>query len=331
MDNTSVTDMEPDCTHVAPGDDPFKARMRFHQSWYRRHVLGLPPGTNPSAKNPDELYGSRLTPEDAMAGRNFLTPAIHAAAERRLSIRHGVVESERLRGNLLSSQPVCFNLWAPLADDPALATRLVQRLGGFPAELRVTNVALEYAPDKTRHLNDNTAFDAFVECELPGGNRGFVGVETKLTEPFGPKRVAFEPRYSEWMNARGWWWRERAERSFPDPRINQLWRNHLLAFAMLRQEPPEYSEGFCAVLYHDDDASCVEAMQAYRAHLLPESELTLLDWPLSAMVDAWTYQLETPEQQSWLDRFRLRYLDLGASDAAWSAFQRLAQGPRHRI
>jgi hypothetical protein len=30
------------CRHVAPHDDAFTARMRFHQSWYRAAVLNLP-------------------------------------------------------------------------------------------------------------------------------------------------------------------------------------------------------------------------------------------------------------------------------------------------
>ena len=311
--------MESDCIHIAPSDDRFTARMRFHQSWHRRHVLGLPPGPNPSAKD-DALYGSQLTKTDGFAGRNFITSDIHTAVERRIKDGHGLVEPKRARCNLLSSQPMCFNLWAPLADDLQLATRLVRSLPGLPEDLRVTGVVLEHAPDKKSHLDDATAFDAFVDYELPDGTRGFIGVETKLTEPFSQKSYEFKPGYSRWMDAGDWWWQPGAEEQFPNPKINQLWRNHLLAFAMLHQEPAEYVEGFCAVLYHDGDEACTEAITAYRRHLRNEADGTLLSWPLGDLVTAWEGAAVTPDEEHWLADFRLRYLDLSASEAAWVAF-----------
>jgi hypothetical protein len=49
-------------------------------------------------------------------------------------------------------------------------------------------VDIEYAPDpKEEFLDDRTAFDAFVEFDRVDGTRGFVGIETKLTEPFSRK------------------------------------------------------------------------------------------------------------------------------------------------
>lgn len=310
--------MESDCIHIAPSDGPFTARMRFHQSWYRRHVLGLPPGPNLSANG--ALYGSWITNADGLAGRNFITNHIHAALERRIDDGHGLVEPERARRNLLSSQPMCFNLWAPLANDLALATRLVRVLPGLPEGLRVTRVVLENAPDKRSHLDDGTAFDAFVDYELPDGARGFVGVETKLTEPFSQKAYKFGLGYSRWTDADDWWWRDGAEAQFPDVRINQLWRNHLLAFAM-HQAPAESAEGYCAVLYHDGDKKCTEAITAYRRHLHPEAERTLLSWRLSDVVAAWEGAAETPDEKRWLAALRLRYLDLSASEEEWIAFR----------
>ena len=74
--------METDCKHVAQSDDEFTRRMRFHQSWYRHHVLDLPPGPNPSAGN--ELYGNLLMDGDGRKGWNFLSEGIHKVAEARL-------------------------------------------------------------------------------------------------------------------------------------------------------------------------------------------------------------------------------------------------------
>ena len=80
---------EPNCRHVSPAADrqsPFTGRMRFHQSWYRRTVLGLAPGPNPHARG--EPYGNMLRLEDGLAGMNFLTP----------EVRRGVAE---IQGNPL--------------------------------------------------------------------------------------------------------------------------------------------------------------------------------------------------------------------------------------
>ena len=91
---------------------------------------------------------------------------------------------------------------------------------------------------------------------------------------------------------------------------------------MLHQKESAYDEGYCAVLYHDEDASCADAIQAYRPHLRPEAADTLLEWPLSHVINAWDSEdmLETLTQK-WLADFRLRYLDLKRSEAAWNAFR----------
>jgi len=312
-------DMEADCRHVAPSDDRFRARMRFHQSWHRRHVLRLPCGPNPAAGG--TLYGNMLRPEDGSRGHNFLNPAIHRYAEDRLGRGSGMMEPGRLRNNLLSSQPMCFNLLAPLALDLSLASRLVRSLPGLPGGIHVTDVRVEYAPPKEQHLKDNTAFDAWIAYEREGGLRGFVGIETKLTESFSQGDYAFDKRYRRWRDQPGWWWRPGAESDFSSPSFNQLWRNHLLAFSILHQPEPAYQEGYCAVVYHEEDAACVRAIDAYRPLLNPGAESKLPDWPLGQVVALWSDQLQNPAEREWLDAFRLRYLDLESSRPAWEMFK----------
>ena len=236
--------MESDCRHVALNDNPFTARMRFHQSWYLRHVLGLKPGRNPHAK--DAIYGSQLTEKDGGDGLNVLTAGIWDLVQSRIAENHGIVTSsdiDRLKRNLLSSQPMCFNLFAPLADDLDLATRLVRTLPGLPSGIDVVRVEFEYRPGKKGlFLGDGTLFDAFLEYERPGGVRGFVGIETKLTEPFSRKAYEFADGYSRWMEEPDWWWRKGAEEHFPDVIFNQLWRNSLLVFAVLYHKNSVYDE-----------------------------------------------------------------------------------------
>ena len=88
--------------------------MRLHQSWYRHAVLGVPFGTGPR-KTSKTHYGNMLDSLAADAGCNFLTPEIYELAKARAAEGRGAVEPFRLFRNMLSSQPMCINLFGFLA------------------------------------------------------------------------------------------------------------------------------------------------------------------------------------------------------------------------
>jgi len=136
------------------GDSPTVRRHRFHQSWYRAFVLGLPPGTGPQ-EHATSVYGNMLRAEDAASGSNFLTDEIHQIAERRIA-EDGTIEPFRCRHNMLSSQPMCFNLIGPLQFRPSLAAAFVQAAIGRDVEVeshvsasRTRRAILVTAPDLT--------------------------------------------------------------------------------------------------------------------------------------------------------------------------------------
>src|SRR5207248_6150410 len=99
---------------------------------------------------------------------------------------------------------------------------LIGLLPGAPHDIQVTRVELEFAPPPAKHLNDRTAFDAWIEYRR-GDASGFIGIETKLTEPFSPHKYDFTERYSRWSATPGWWWEKGAEQHFHKPQFNQLW------------------------------------------------------------------------------------------------------------
>jgi len=313
--------LDPECKHIAPSDNAFTARMRFHQSWYRRHVLGLQPGPNPRAHG--ELYGNMLRKEDGLMGWNFITGKVHKYAEKRLVQDSLHIDPMRLRNNLLSSQPMCFNLFAPLAMDLELARRLISSIPEFENIAQITDVKLEYAPPKENLLNDGTSFDAWVEYQGADGNLGFIGIETKLTEPFSQDNYEFSDNYQRWLENPSWWWISGSEANFCNKKYNQLWRNHLLAFALRYQQGGCYTESFSAVVSHPKDKVCHSAFDAYRKNMLPTGTATLLVWSLDDLIDRWLRQVRTREEQSWLQALRLRYLDLEASEAEWQQSRRL--------
>ncbi len=289
-------------------DDPFLRRMRLHQSWYRDRVLRVPYGTGPG-KNSTTCFGNILTEKSACAGLNFLTPDIYALAKRRIEEGRGVVEPFRLLRNMLSSQPMCFNLFGELALDLDNAAELVQALWGTSAT-RVTCIRFEWAPEpRGEYLNDRTAFDAFIEYETDEGRMGFIGIETKLCERFSPKKYGekeCEKKYRRWMTKDAPW-RTDAGCQVSRTRHNQLWRDHLLAWAMLRHPDSKYTEGRLTVMYHPGDCRGRKAIEGYRGLLRDEATFSAFD--LATVVAAWK-----PLAGKWLSRFEQRYLTLESSE-----------------
>jgi len=287
------------------GDDEFTARMRLHQSWYRTNVLKVPYGTGPTP-NSKKQYGNMLTEEDAARGCNFLSERLYKLARERIEQATGVVEEFRLLRNMLSSQPMCFNLFGLMVDDLNTATSFWKKI--LPEEVdRVTRVDFELAPEPIEeYLADHTAFDAFVEYRDTSGSLCFIGIETKLTEPFSPK-VYDRPEYMRWMEGDKSAWKPEARDEVTAIKHNQLWRDHLLAFAMLQHPDSEYAKGRLMLVRHHEDGKCAEVVKGYEA-LLRESDDTFMDMPLDKLMSFFDEIELNDEWRQWLEAFRLRYL-----------------------
>jgi hypothetical protein len=286
--------------------------MRFHQSWYRSRVLKAPYGVGPRPASKTFL-GNMLTLTDGERGLNFLTPHCFTIAKRRMAEDRVRIEPFRLQCNLLSSQALGFNLFAPLVDDRELAGRFLQAiLPGDPLE--VTRVALVYAPPPAQeYLNDRTLLDACLQYTLSGDKLGFVGVVTRLVEETIPKLFA-SPRYRELTMHTGSPWLEDSLPNLVQPEISPLWHAQLLIEAMLRYPHSRYVRGHLIFVVHPQDQASAQAAQTYREWLHPENANTLEVLPLDQLVERWQALVETPAQQRWLADFPQRYLDLSASE-----------------
>ena len=175
--------------------------------------------------------GSILDADAARSGRNFLTPAIHAFVRHALILREegAAMDEHRLFANSLSSMPMSFNIFVPLALDLQLATAVFRTL--FHAFVdSVDHVRFETSPGRreARFLNDGTAFDLAVEVTTPDGERGTIFIETKYSESMEGPAARHRDRYDE---------ASRDVRLYSDPdaailrslALEQLWREHALA------------------------------------------------------------------------------------------------------
>jgi hypothetical protein len=158
---------------VATRGSAFRARAEARQREYRTEVLGV--GWS--------RYGHILDEQAAAAGRNFILSQSHHAARDRASRGKGV--ADRTFNNMLSSQAMCFNVFAPLADDLDLAYEVLQPF--LPGLRAVHNINFEYTPPNDV-FGDQTGLggvdcDLLVEAELQDGAGAVVTIETKFVEP----------------------------------------------------------------------------------------------------------------------------------------------------
>ena len=211
---------------------PWIAKRRLLQSWWREHELHAAPAMVPRRRFP---VGNQIDPADVADDRslNFLNEAAHQHAEARaveVQAEAGTLDSERLFGNLLSSMPLCFNIFGALRDEPAFLP-LVQQLFA-PTAVSVDAVVCEWRPrPKIDFLDDNTAFDAAIWFTDDQGRSCLLGVEVKYTDSFSTKLYGYVPHRDATL-ASGWFAEgtfEQMSRSVP---ANQLWRNLLLAASL---------------------------------------------------------------------------------------------------
>ena len=79
----------------------------------------------------------------------------------------------------------------------------------------------------TDALGDRTAFDAIIWYRAAGGDRRFVAIETKYTEPFSAKAYD-SAKYRSVTEGSGWFQTGAAE-LLRASATNQLWRGLMLA------------------------------------------------------------------------------------------------------
>lgn len=303
----NVINYDPDIGPQFAGDNLLARKMRKHQSWYRVNVLNLPYGTGPGP-NDNSYYGNMLTHADGEAGRNFLTRQIFEVVQERLAQRGGAVEKYRLLHNMLSSQPMCFNLFGPLVKDHCLAKTLVEAL--VPEKIsQVTRLEVEWSPEPAiNYLNDHTAFDAFIEYQSVDGKMFGLGIETKLSEPFSQKEYD-RPEYRRWMSQPNSPWLPDGWNKVQAIGHNQLWREHLLAVAMRSQLQSPYAQVRLMLVHHPEDYECARNYLNYKS-LLRDGDDSLLSLSLDQIIKCWLSVVLNEDQKHWLLSFKKRYIDL---------------------
>lgn len=283
-------------------DSAFAAHARLLQSmWRERHGF------------PEKRYGNFVETEYARQHKvNFLTDRIGQLVETEIqrSRKTGALISQpRIWDNLLSSQPMCFNLFGELYYNLSDASDVFEIL--FPDIVEeITSIKFEYSPGRGDiiYTADHSAFDVFVEYNSKEGKCGFIGIEVKYAESLREEtkekaRRNFRERYVE-ITERSGVFEDNAVDVLREPPLSQIWRDHLLAITL--RDVGGYDEGLFMFLFPSENKECREGVQHYKSLLRAQDgrESGFYSMHLETVVEA----VQSTIREEWIGEFRRRYL-----------------------
>jgi len=273
-------------------DDPettlFKQQARLHQALWRESK-GYPIGSqpmSPESKNKPRLkdkpkpkvkprkLGSRIDLESAKQSKaNFLNKEVCQAVLNRLENPqpHQTLNEDRLFADLLSSMPMCFNLFGVLQADIELADRAVHTWWpDVPG--RVSAVHFEWSPGRRlegEYLENRSAFDVAFELELPGGKHGVLGVETKYHEDCKAEKEPSDDRRKRYLKVarESGVFKESAFEAIMGTDLQQIWLDHLLALSMTQHPSKQWSWAGFVLVHPARNPSYARSCERYMSHL----------------------------------------------------------------
>ena len=160
----------------------FTRKCRELQGKFRER-MGEPMGKGPFRKSPNYQINMLVNGEET--GKNFVNESTFNYAKGRVEkIQHNeTIDEYRLFNNMLSSQPMAFNLFCPFMQmleegKVEAVTNIFKAI--FPDKYigEVTKVGLEYLDTEIKnYLNDCTAMDAIVRYKDTDGKPAFIAIE----------------------------------------------------------------------------------------------------------------------------------------------------------
>lgn len=252
-----------------PKDTAFASHARLLQSKWRVKK-DFPINTTIRSN-----YGNFIKTQIAKKEKyNFLTDNIKQLVQEKIpEIRKqgGLIGEPRIWNNLLSSQPLCFNLFGELYYDLDLATLFFKKL--FPDLVtKVTKIDFEFSAK--RNDPDNSAFDVYVEF-LNKEEINFFGIEVKYQERLKEESRAksikiFKKHQDEYnkLTSDCNFYKAGAIEQLQCAPFAQIWRDHLLSYNMSDLK----KIGYFIFLYPYENDECRDIVSTYKTFLKSDNE-----------------------------------------------------------
>ena len=269
-------------------DNRFKASARLLQALWRE-AQQLPMGTHERPGGRQCRIGSLLSSAAAHEGRNFLSPEIaHIVRHETVYRERGaLIDQRRLYGNLLSSMPLAFNVFAPLRLNPCLAAKVVRFLIPDIDLARVLDVSFEHSPGRNsaEFTDDQTAFDVAVRYQRSDGELGLLAIEMKFTETGSEGGEGLTHRYDE-LAAASELYKNPMSAVLRTGLCQQLSREHLLTFTALHRTGIREARFMLIAPGHNHLVQ--QGAQLYASHLSEpdRSAVPFLNVELESVVEA---------------------------------------------
>lgn len=212
----------------------FTEKCRKLQGSFREKI-GEPMGVGPW-RSSDTKYTNMLVHGEE-TGKNFVNNFTFDYAKKRVENKrqNETIDEYRLFNNMLSSQPMAFNLFCPFIQmmqegKENEVTAVFQAIFPDKSIQKVTEVGLEFLhTDIENYLNDRTAIDAIIRYIDTDNKPSFIAIETKYTDVLGINTGSRKAKYNKWIKQIGMFKpdTEKALLNGTKP-ISQIYRNFLL-------------------------------------------------------------------------------------------------------
>lgn len=256
-----------------------------------------------------EKYGNFLEEEFSIReGTNFLTRNIFDIVKHEVKNKHidgKVIKEPRIWNNLLSSQPLAFNLFGELKLNLELSTIVFKSLYPFREIKRITSIEFEYSPGRKnpKYTNDSSAFDVFVTYENNKNQKGLFGIEVKYAENLKDEPATHKESYELISKKSGIFNLANIQKLKEKP-IQQIWRDHLLTLSLFITNN-DYSIGDFIYLYPKNNNECETGIQKYQQTFNENVENYFN--PLT--IERLTETIKINCNEKWINDFEDRYLD----------------------
>ena len=258
----------------------FKKVARLQQSMWRER-MGFPTGTHPYRPKHGQSFrhlGSRLPAGFAYeSGANFLSDSIRKSVIDRLSRKEPqqTIHKDRLWCDLLSSMPMCFNLFGSFYNDMDSADNAVKTwLPEVPG--KVSSLRFEWSPGRRlqgEYLENRSAFDAAFELSIDNNKCGIVGIETKYHEHCKKEKVPSDDRKWRYIyvSEKSGIFKEGAVEKIIGSPLQQIWQDHLLALSMLQHSTGKWGFAKFILVFPEKNVSFHRAANDYQKFLRDKS------------------------------------------------------------